>query len=244
MTNLSVNVNKIAWLRNARGGKTPDIVELSKIIIDCGAAGITVHPRPDLRHITPDDVYQLRELTLNENIEFNIEGNPYSEANSKYPGFKEIIKIAKPDQCTLVPDSLEQITSDHGWDFIKKDLDRDIELVELLKEHTNRVSFFLDPVEDQLIGAKKVGADRIEFYTGPYAENPGPSTIEPFVRCYDIARKLGLGINAGHDLDLLNLQFFLKNVPADEVSIGHALISDSLLIGLENTVKQYLALCK
>ena len=163
MTNLSVNVNKIAWLRNARGGKTPDIVELSKIIIDCGAAGITVHPRPDLRHITPEDVYQLRELTLNENIEFNIEGNPYSEANSKYPGFKEIIKIAKPDQCTLVPDSLEQITSDHGWDFIKKDLDRDIELVELLKEHTNRVSFFLDPVEDQLIGAKKVGADRIEL---------------------------------------------------------------------------------
>ena len=118
MTNLSVNVNKIAWLRNARGGNTPDIIELSELIIDCGVSSITVHPRPDLRHITPDDVYKLRELTISKDVEFNIEGNPYSKANSKYPGFIEIIKLTRPDQCTLVPDSLEQITSDHGLSLI------------------------------------------------------------------------------------------------------------------------------
>tara|TARA_B100001175_G_scaffold293695_1_gene280394 strand:+ start:3854 stop:4588 length:735 start_codon:yes stop_codon:yes gene_type:complete len=243
MTNLSVNVNKIAWLRNARGGKTPNILELSEIIIDCGVSGITVHPRPDLRHITPDDVYKLRDLTLSKNVEFNIEGNPYSESNNQYPGFKEIIKIAKPDQCTLVPDSQEQITSDHGWDFVKNDSSKDLDLISLLKDSSSRVSFFVDPMEDQLLEAKKIGADRVEFYTGPYAEDPGPSSIKPFVECYDVARKIKLGINAGHDLNLLNLKYFLTNVPADEVSIGHALISDSLLIGIEKTVKQYLDLC-
>ena len=145
MTNLSVNVNKIAWLRNARGGQTPNIVELSELIIDCGVSGITVHPRPDLRHITPEDVYILRELTLNKKVEFNIEGNPYSESNAQYPGFQEIIKIAKPDQCTLVPDSLEQITSDHGWDFINRETSEDKDLVNSLKESAERVSFFVDP---------------------------------------------------------------------------------------------------
>ena len=243
MTNLSVNVNKIAWLRNARGGNTPDIIELSELIIDCGVSSITVHPRPDLRHITPDDVFKLRELTISKDVEFNIEGNPYSKANSKYPGFIEIIKLTQPDQCTLVPDSLEQITSDHGWDFIQNDNSKDLDLVNLLKESAGRISFFIDPIEEQLIRAKKVNADRIEFYTGPYAENPGPASIEPFVRSYDVARSIELGVNAGHDLNLSNLQFFLNNVPADEVSIGHALISDSLLIGIENAVKQYLDLC-
>ena len=244
MTNLSVNVNKIAWLRNARGGHTPNILELTELIIDCGVSGITVHPRPDLRHITPDDVFVLRELTETKKVEFNIEGNPYSKNNKDYPGFKEIIQIAKPDQCTLVPDSLEQITSDHGWDFVNRDKSEDADLVNRLKENSDRVSFFVDPITEQLEGAKEAGTDRIEFYTGPYAEDPGLNSIGPFIRCYDLARNLKLGVNAGHDLDLHNLAFFLKNVPADEVSIGHALISDSLMMGIEETVKQYLDLCK
>tara|TARA_X000000368_G_scaffold252094_1_gene199198 strand:- start:456 stop:1190 length:735 start_codon:yes stop_codon:yes gene_type:complete len=244
MTNLSVNVNKIAWLRNARGGHTPNILELTELIIDCGVSGITVHPRPDLRHITPDDVFVLRELTETKKVEFNIEGNPYSKNNKDYPGFQEIIQIAKPDQCTLVPDSLEQITSDHGWDFVNRDKSEDADLVNCLKENSDRVSFFVDPITEQLEGAKEAGTDRIEFYTGPYAEDPGLNSIGPFIRCYDLARNLKLGVNAGHDLDLHNLAFFLKNVPADEVSIGHALISDSLMMGIEETVKQYLDLCK
>ena len=244
MTNLSVNVNKIAWLRNARGGHTPNILELTELIIDCGVSGITVHPRPDLRHITPDDVFVLRELTETKKVEFNIEGNPYSKNNKDYPGFQEIIQIAKPDQCTLVPDSLEQITSDHGWDFVNRDKLEDADLVNRLKENSDRVSFFVDPITEQLEGAKEAGTDRIEFYTGPYAEDPGLNSIGPFIRCYDLARNLKLGVNAGHDLDLHNLAFFLKNVPADEVSIGHALISDSLMMGIEETVKQYLDLCK
>ena len=243
MTNLSVNVNKIAWLRNARGGHTPNILELSELIIDCGVSGITVHPRPDLRHITPEDVYTLRELTKRKKVEFNIEGNPYGERNKHYPGLQEIIQIAKPDQCTLVPDSLEQITSDHGWDFINRETSEDIDLVNSLKENSHRVSFFVDPIPEQLEKAKDTGTDRIEFYTGPYAEDPGLNSIDPFIRCYDLARNLNLGVNAGHDLDLHNLTFFLENVPADEVSIGHALISDSLIMGIEKTVKQYLDLC-
>ena len=243
MTNLSVNVNKIAWLRNARGGRAPNILELSELIINSGVSGITVHPRPDLRHITPDDVYILRELTKKKKVEFNIEGNPYSETNKYYPGFQEIIRITKPDQCTLVPDSLEQITSDHGWDFINRDNSEDADLVNHLKENSDRVSFFVDPIAEQLEGAKEAGTDRIEFYTGPYAENPGLNSIDPFIRGYDLARNLELGVNAGHDLDLDNLAFFLENVPADEVSIGHALISDSLVMGIEKTVKQYLDLC-
>ena len=243
MTNLSVNVNKIAWLRNARGGHTPNILELSELIINCGVSGITVHPRPDLRHITPDDVYILRELTKKKKVEFNIEGNPYSESNKYYPGFQEIIRITKPDQCTLVPDSLEQITSDHGCYFINRDNLEDADLVNHLKENSDRVSFFVDPIAEQLEGAREAGTDRIEFYTGPYAEDPGLNSIDPFIRGYDLARNLELGVNAGHDLDLDNLAFFLENVPADEVSIGHALISDSLVMGIEKTVKQYLDLC-
>jgi len=243
MTNLSVNVNKIAWLRNARGGRAPNILELSELIINSGVSGITVHPRPDLRHITPDDVYILRELTAKKKVEFNIEGNPYSKSNKYYPGFQEIIQIAKPNQCTLVPDSLEQITSDHGWDFISREKSEDADLVNRLKENSDRISFFIDPIAGQLEGAKEAGTDRIEFYTGPYAEDPGLSSIDPFIQCYNLARNLNLGVNAGHDLDLHNLAFFLENVPADEVSIGHALISDSLVMGIEKTVKQYLDLC-
>ena len=243
MTNLSVNVNKIAWLRNARGGHIPNILELSEIIIDCGVSGITVHPRPDLRHITPDDVYLLRELTHKKQVEFNIEGNPHSKSNKHYPGFQEIIQIAKPDQCTLVPDSLDQITSDHGWDFINRETSEDTDLVNCLKENSPRISFFIDPIPEQLEMAKETGTDRIEFYTGPYAEDPGLDSIDPFIQCYHLARKLNIGVNAGHDLDLQNLEFFLEKVPADEVSIGHALISDSLVMGIEKTVKKYLDLC-
>ena len=189
MTNLSVNVNKIAWLRNARGGHAPNILELSEIIIDCGVSGITVHPRPDLRHITPDDVYLLRELTQKKKVEFNIEGNPRSKSNKHYPGFQEIIQIAKPDQCTLVPDSLDQITSDHGWDFINRETSEDTDLVNCLKENSPRISFFIDPIPEQLEMAKETGTDRIEFYTGPYAEDPGLDSIDPFIQCYHLARK-------------------------------------------------------
>ena len=243
MTNLSVNVNKIAWLRNARGEGRPDIIELSKILIDCGIQGLTVHPRPDLRHITPDDVYDISSICIESNVEFNIEGNPYSDPTKIYPGFINLVKEIEPDQCTLVPDSPEQITSDHGWDFINRETSEDIDLVNSLKENSHRVSFFVDPIPEQLEKAKDTGTDRIEFYTGPYAEDPGLNSIDPFIRCYDLARNLNLGVNAGHDLDLHNLTFFLENVPADEVSIGHALISDSLIMGIEKTVKQYLDLC-
>ena len=243
MTSLSINLNKFALIRNARGADLPNLFNISKKCIEYGADGITVHPRPDLRHITPEDVYTLRELTKRKKVEFNIEGNPYGERNKHYPGLQEIIQIAKPDQCTLVPDSLEQITSDHGWDFINRETSEDIDLVNSLKENSHRVSFFVDPIPEQLEKAKDTGTDRIEFYTGPYAEDPGLNSIDPFIRCYDLARNLNLGVNAGHDLDLHNLTFFLENVPADEVSIGHALISDSLIMGIEKTVKQYLDLC-
>jgi len=244
MTNLSVNVNKIAWLRNARGDNRPDILELSKILINCGVDGLTVHPRPDLRHITPDDVYKLSSLCKQEEVEFNIEGNPFSEKTTIYPGFIALVKDIGPDQCTLVPDSPEQLTSDHGWDFTNKDLGPIKNIVEDIQTSKTRVSFFVDPIPKHIESIRKVGADRIELYTGPYALNPTPEVIADYKSAYNYANDLGLGINAGHDLDLNNLKPFLENIPADEVSIGHALISDALIYGLEIATKKYLDLCK
>ena len=244
MTNLSVNVNKIAWLRNARGEGRPNLIELSKILIDCGVHGLTVHPRPDLRHITPDDVYDLSVLCSEYEIEFNIEGNPFSEATRTYPGFITLVKDIAPDQCTLVPDSPDQLTSDHGWQINKENFNEVKDIVDDLKTPDTRLSFFVDPELNQIDTIQQVGAQRIELYTGPYALNPTSNIISSYESAYNHAKKIGLDVNAGHDLDLNNLEFFLSKVPADEVSIGHALISDSLLDGLAHVTRQYLNLCK
>ena len=244
MTNLSVNVNKIAWLRNARGENRPNLIEMSKILIESGVHGLTVHPRPDLRHITPDDVYDLSILCADNKVEFNIEGNPYSEQTKIYPGFLNLVKEIMPDQCTLVPDSPDQLTSDHGWEIQAKDHNTVRNIVEEIQTDKTRVSFFVDPNIAQIDAIKELGAKRIELYTGPYAADPKSNKLSEYENAFLYAKEIGLGINAGHDLDLNNLALFLSKVPADEVSIGHALISDALVYGLEAVTKQYLELCK
>ena len=247
MTNLSVNVNKIAWLRNAREGSRPNLVELSQIIIDAGANGITVHPRPDLRHIRPNDVSDLRTLTKTNAIELNIEGNPSSKSSSIYPGFMQLIKEFRPEQCTFVPDNDHQLTSDHGWNLFNESNG----LKECIKEANDigiRVSLFIDPNKNQIEKAKDIGADRIELYTGPYADtffdkNKRINNLSAYSDASLFAKSIDLGVNAGHDLDQINLKDFLLNVEIDEVSIGQALISDSLRDGLEATVNKYLLIC-
>jgi pyridoxine 5-phosphate synthase len=233
MVRLSVNINKIATLRNARGGNQPDLV---KVAIDCeafGAQGITVHPRPDERHIRYDDVSLLKNVVKTE---FNIEGNPT-------PEFIELVIINKPNQVTLVPDDPGQLTSDHGWDTIKNK-EFLIDVIGRFKEAGIRTSIFVDPILKQVEGAVNTGTDRIELYTESYAteyENDRSAAIKPFVEAAFRARELGLGLNAGHDLSLENLNYFIKNIPwIDEVSIGHALICDSLYYGLDNTIQLYL----
>ena len=244
MTKLSVNVNKIAWLRNARGENRPNLLETSKILVDCGVDGLTVHPRPDLRHITPDDVYDLSNLCKNSNIEFNIEGNPYSEKAKDYPGFIQLVKEIEPDQCTLVPDAPDQLTSDHGWQIDGKDHNVLVNIIEELKTDKTRVSLFVDPDIRQIENIKSIGANRVELYTGPYASNPILEVLSSYETSYNYAKSIGLDVNAGHDLDLENLKPFLDRAPVDEVSIGHALISDALIDGLDTVTKKYLDLCK
>ena len=244
MTKLSVNVNKIAWLRNARGENRPNLLETSKVLVDCGVDGLTVHPRPDLRHITPDDVYDLSNLCRNSNIEFNIEGNPYSEKSKDYPGFIQLVNEIEPDQCTLVPDAPDQLTSDHGWQIDGKDHNVLINIIEELKTDKTRVSLFVDPDIKQIENIKSIGANRIELYTGPYALNPILEVLSSYETSYNYAKSIGLDVNAGHDLDLENLKPFLDRAPVDEVSIGHALISDALIDGLDTVTKKYLDLCK
>ena len=244
MTKLSVNVNKIAWLRNARGENRPNLLETSKVLVDCGVDGLTVHPRPDLRHITPDDVYDLSNLCKNSNIEFNIEGNPYSEKSKDYPGFIQLVNEIEPDQCTLVPDAPDQLTSDHGWQIDGKDHNVLINIIEELKTDKTRVSLFVDPDIKQIENIKSIGANRIELYTGPYALNPILEVLSSYETSYNYAKSIGLDVNAGHDLDLENLKPFLDRAPVDEVSIGHALISDALTDGLDTVTKKYLDLCK
>jgi pyridoxine 5-phosphate synthase len=233
MTRLSVNINKIATLRNSRGGHNPDLIQVA---LDCerfGAQGITVHPRPDERHIRYADVYALKEVVTTE---FNIEGNPMEAS------FVELVLAVKPEQVTLVPDALGQITSNHGWDTIQHQelLKR---LIAPFKEAGIRTSIFVDPVLEMVEAAATTGTDRIELYTEPYA-NDFPSNPTQAVASYRKAafkaHQIGLGINAGHDLSLENLAFFAANVnPLDEVSIGHALICDALYYGLENTIQLY-----
>ena len=233
MTRLSVNINKIATLRNSRGGNNPDLIQVA---LDCerfGAQGITVHPRPDERHIRYADVYALKERVTTE---FNIEGNPMEAS------FVELVLAVKPEQVTLVPDALGQITSNHGWDTIQHQelLKR---LIAPFKEAGIRTSIFVDPVLEMVEAAATTGTDRIELYTEPYA-NDFPTNPTQAVASYRKAafraHQLGLGINAGHDLSLENLAFFASNVnPLDEVSIGHALICDVLYYGLENTIQLY-----
>ena len=233
MTRLSVNINKIATLRNARGGNNPDLIQVA---LDCerfGAQGITVHPRPDERHIRYADVYALKEKI---STEFNIEGNPLEAS------FVELVLAVKPDQVTLVPDVLGQITSNHGWDTIQHQelLKR---LIAPFKEAGIRTSIFVDPVLEMVEAAATTGTDRIELYTEPYAtEFPTNPTqaVAPYRKAAFRAQQIGLGINAGHDLSLENLAYFAANVnPLDEVSIGHALICDALYYGLENTIQLY-----
>ena len=233
MTRLSVNINKIATLRNSRGGNNPDLIQVA---LDCerfGAQGITVHPRPDERHIRYADVHALKEVVTTE---FNIEGNPMEAS------FVELVLAVKPEQVTLVPDALGQITSNHGWDTIQHQalLKR---LIAPFKEAGIRTSIFVDPVLEMVEAAATTGTDRIELYTEPYANdfstNP-THAVASYRKAAFRAHQLGLGINAGHDLSLENLAFFQANVnPLDEVSIGHALICDALYYGLENTIQLY-----
>ncbi|HLS71686.1 MAG TPA: pyridoxine 5'-phosphate synthase [Chitinophagaceae bacterium] len=232
-TRLSVNVNKIATLRNSRGGNNPDLIQSTLNIERFGADGITVHPRPDERHIRYQDVRDLRPLL---STEFNIEGNP------KESSFVNLVLENKPDQVTLVPDVRGQLTSNAGWDTIKEQSYLK-EIVAQFKKEGIRVSIFLNPEVDLVKAAADCGTDRIELYTEAYAvdylENP-EKAIEDYISCAEVAASVGLGLNAGHDLDLNNLSYFAKNIPnLLEVSIGHALISDALTFGLQNTVQLY-----
>ena len=253
MTALSVNLNKIAWLRNAREGSRPSVVDAARTIIAAGAQGITVHPRPDQRHIRPDDVHALARMLASDHphIEYNIEGNPAAgPRDNGYPGFDRLIESTRPHQATLVPDGDDQLTSDHGWDLSDPgEAERVAEIIARYQGWGVRVSLFMDPVEAQIARAKECGADRIELYTGPYAdlvehhglEHPDTRACRrsyaDAVRC---AAKLGLGVNAGHDLNLENLPAFIAIGDIDEVSIGHALTADALEFGLSATVGKYL----
>jgi pyridoxine 5-phosphate synthase len=244
MTALSVNVNKIAVLRNSRGGGEPDVVRAARTCLQSGAHGITVHPRPDQRHIRTDDVLALAPLTLEHDVEFNLEGNPFAPPRDGYPGFLALCEQVRPAQATLVPDGDGQLTSDHGFDFAR-DAERLRPLIAALKALDCRVSVFVDAGGQGLELARDIGADRIEIYTGPYAQAQAAGdagvALADCVRTAREALALGLGVNAGHDLSQANLTEFLEAVPQVlEVSIGHALISEALYVGLERTVHHYL----
>lgn len=252
MAHLSVNLNKIAWLRNGRSpDAVPNLLDMANVVLDAGADGITVHPRPDLRHITPDDVYLLakRLKTAPAGVEFNIEGNPFAGANGDYPGFMTLVERTVPDQCTLVPDANNQLTSDHG--FSPTQLNDELQaLVSQIKSWGVRTSLFMDPIPEQMPLAAATGTDRIELYTGSYAkayvehENGAPTRNTQklwaiFAATAKAAHSAGLGINAGHDLDTHNLSYFLQIPEIEEISIGHALISDALKWGLSEAVHRY-----
>jgi pyridoxine 5-phosphate synthase len=233
MTRLSVNINKIATLRNSRGGDNPNLLDVAKDCERYGADGITVHPRPDERHIRYADVYALKKIITTE---FNIEGNPLEVS------FIDLVMSVKPEQVTLVPDALGQLTSNHGWDTIQHQALL-IKIIRPFQEAGIRVSIFVDPVLEMVEAAASTGADRVELYTEPYAANFEKNPIDAvanYRKAAFRAHQLGLGVNAGHDLSLENLAYFKANVtPLDEVSIGHALICDALYYGLENTIQLY-----
>ena len=242
MTVLSVNLNKIAVLRNSRGGKDPDVLTAGKVCLDAGAHGLTVHPRPDARHIRSDDVFILAELCAARGVEFNIEGNPFAPAQGSYPGFIELVSQHIPHQCTLVPDTDSQLTSDHGFDLTQSG-DALRPIIAQLKALGIRVSLFMDPDLEQISLAATLGADRIELYTGPYAWADG-AVREQLLAEHQAAAKhaasLGLGVNAGHDLNLDNLPAYAAALPElQEVSIGHALTVDALEMGLATTLRAY-----
>ena len=233
MTKLSVNINKIATLRNARGGDTPNVVQFAKDVQRFGAQGVTIHPRPDERHIRYQDAYDLKPIVYTE---YNIEGNPISK-------FVDMVLTIKPTQVTLVPDSIDTLTSNAGWDTVKNK-DFLTEVISEFKRNNIRTSIFVDPEIEQIEGAKATGTDRIELYTESFAHQfskGNRDAIKPYVACADVANAIGIGINAGHDLSLDNIEFFKQNIPELlEVSIGHALISESLYLGIENVVNMYL----
>jgi pyridoxine 5-phosphate synthase len=233
MTKLSVNINKIATLRNSRGGNTPNVKQFAKDVQEFGAEGVTIHPRPDERHIRYQDAYDLKPVVYTE---FNIEGNPIAK-------FVDMVLRIKPTQVTLVPDSVDAITSNAGWDTLKHKTYL-TEIVSEFKRNNIRTSIFLDPDLKQVEGAKSTGTDRIELYTETYAHQyflGNQKAIKPYQECAVLANNLGLGINAGHDLSLDNIKFFKENIPGLlEVSIGHALISESLYLGIENVIQMYL----
>jgi pyridoxine 5-phosphate synthase len=233
MTKLSVNINKVATLRNARGGNVPNLVEFAKDAQRFGAQGITIHPRPDQRHITFKDVYDLKSVVTTE---YNIEGNPN-------PHFIKMVLDVKPTQVTLVPDADDAITSNAGWDTIRHKTFL-LEVISEFKRNGIRTSVFVDPVISQIEGAKQIGTDRIELYTEAYAHQyalGNKFAIKPYTDCAVLANQLSLGVNAGHDLSLENIAYFKQNIPGLlEVSIGHALIAESLYLGVENVIQMYL----
>lgn len=259
---LSINVNKIALIRNSREGDNPNLVKFAERCINFGAAGITVHPRPDQRHIRPEDCYQIGELVrlakaTNPELEFNIEGNPFAAFTTTsrrdfndYPGFIEIIKQCIPDQATLVPDTEAQLTSDHGFDLNGANQELQ-QAINAIKQLGVRVSLFMDPDLEQISRARDIGADRIELYTGPFAQAFEENNSDKLEKLFELhykaavhAAQCGLGLNAGHDLNLSNLQKYREIPDLLEVSIGHALTIDSLSMGLENAIKAYLVVLK
>ncbi len=248
-TALSVNLNKIALLRNSRPGNYPDVVKHGEICLKAGADGLTVHPRPDQRHIRPGDVYALAELVRDRpNLEFNIEGNPFAESGNGFPGFMKLVADTLPDQCTLVPDASDQLTSDHGFDLTSsgKTLQP---VIRQLQDWGVRVSLFMEPDLEQIELAKELGADRVELYTGPYAlafkhqDDIFTQLFDHYVAAAELARALDLGLNAGHDLNLDNLAHFCQVPALLEVSIGHALTVDALQMGLAEAVRAYKRCC-
>jgi pyridoxine 5-phosphate synthase len=234
MTKLSVNINKFATLRNSRGGNNPDVVKAAVDAQRFGADGITVHPRPDERHIRYDDVRSIKKIITTE---LNIEGNPAEQK------FVDLVLETKPEQVTLVPDAMGQLTSDHGWDTVAHKAYL-TDIISIFKKEGIRVSIFVDPIIAMVAGAAETGTDRIELYTEAFARDFAAGTrqaaIVPYTAAAVKAKELGLGLNAGHDLDLQNLKFFAQHIPSlDEVSIGHALVCDAIYLGFENTVQMY-----
>lgn len=245
-TTLSVNLNKVALLRNSRGGVLPSPEAAARVAIAAGCGGITLHPRPDLRHARPDDVAAMRAVCTE--VEFNLEGNPFASPNTSYPGFVELLEQHRPEQATLVPDGDAQLTSDHGWDLVA-DGARLTPLIRRLRDQGMRVSLFMDIDAADIERAADVGADRIELYTGPYAqawlEGDANAVLDACARSAERAARVGLEINAGHDLDQQNLGALLAHVPAiAEVSIGHALLGEALYAGLGPTVRAYLGVIR
>lgn len=250
-TLLSINLNKIALLRNAREGDYPSVIDFAQRIMDEGIQGLTVHPRPDQRHIRVSDVYALHEqLQQRVGVEFNIEGNPFAKPLGDYPGLMAIVKEIKPTQVTLVPDNNSQLTSDHGFD-LSRDFERLVPIVESIHKIGSRISLFMDPDREQIKRAKVLGVERIELYTGPYAwayqDQSNPAKTNALFQQYRdaslYAESIGLKVNAGHDLNLKNLAQFLSIGNISEVSIGHALTVDALLMGYKAAIKAYSDIC-